>query len=163
MEIYLLRHAIAEPGGASLADADRALTPEGRKKLRMVLKVAARAGVKPGVILSSPLRRAVQTAEIAAEELAAGVDVEKAQCLAPDGSPEEVWSELRRFKDVQQVLLAGHEPLIGWFAAFLVGGPSGMIDVKKASLIRIDVPALGTKPQGSIRWILTPALAEAMS
>ncbi len=163
MEIYLLRHGIAEPGSASLPDAERALTPEGRKKLRAVLKVAARAGVKPDVILTSPLKRALQTAEMAAEALSPGIEVEKAKCLAPDGTPEEIWSEIRRQGEAKQVMLAGHEPLIGWLAAYLVGAPAGIIDVKKGAIIRIDVPALGTKPQGSIRWILTPALAEAMS
>lgn len=163
MEVYLLRHGIAETRGAAVPDAERALTPEGRKKLRVVLKVAARAGVSPDVILTSPLRRAVETAQMAAEALGFKGEIETTRALAPEGSPEEIWSEIRRLKDANQVVLAGHEPLIGCFAAYLVGGPAGMIDVKKGSIIRIDVESLGPRPRGMLRWILTPALAEAIA
>jgi phosphohistidine phosphatase SixA len=63
VQIYLLRHGIAEN---STPDSDRALTPEGREKLRRVLARARDADVAPSLILSSPYRRALETAEIAA-------------------------------------------------------------------------------------------------
>ncbi|MBV8904023.1 MAG: histidine phosphatase family protein, partial [Acidobacteriia bacterium] len=69
MELYLLRHGIAENGRPGLKDADRALTAEGKDKLKRVLVRARGAGVEPGVILSSPYRRALETAQIAAESL----------------------------------------------------------------------------------------------
>ena len=69
MEIYILRHGIAEDGQAGQPDSERALTPDGRKKLRTVLRVAANAGVAPSLILTSPYKRALQTAQIAAEIL----------------------------------------------------------------------------------------------
>ncbi len=69
MQVYLLRHGIAEDGGAGVDDASRALTPEGRKKLQQVLRAAVKAGVVPSLIVSSPLKRAVQTAAMAKSAL----------------------------------------------------------------------------------------------
>jgi phosphohistidine phosphatase len=161
VEIYILRHGIAETAKPGQPDEDRALTGEGRKKLRAVLKVAARAGLKPALILTSPYRRAVQTAEIAAETLNYQNEVAPAQALEPGGQPEDVWTEIRAHPECRQILLATHEPLAGYLAAYLVGGPAGMIDVKKASLIRIDVESTGPRPKGILRWILTPGLALA--
>ncbi len=67
MEVYILRHGIAEKTRAGGSDAERALTQEGRQKLRQVLRLARSAEVNPSLILTSPLVRAVQTAEVAAE------------------------------------------------------------------------------------------------
>src|SRR5260370_41637062 len=66
VEIYVLRHGIAEDGEAGQPDAERALTPDGKKKLRSALKVAKAAGVSPSLILTSPYKRAVQTGQAAA-------------------------------------------------------------------------------------------------
>ena len=66
MQIYLLRHGIAEDG---TPDSDRALTAEGREKLRRVLARARSADVAPTLILSSPYRRAVETADVAVDLL----------------------------------------------------------------------------------------------
>ena len=124
MQIYLLRHGIAEdlaPGGK---DADRRLTPEGRKRLGAILKRAAAAGVEPTLILSSPLVRARQTAEMAAKALGCTNQILLTKVLEPGGSPEQVWDELRTHRGEAQVLLAGHEPLFGQLGAFLLGAPS---------------------------------------
>ena len=69
MEIYLLRHGIAEDRSTTGRDPDRRLTDEGRAKLRRVLERAHQAGVRPSLILSSPYRRALETAEIMAAKL----------------------------------------------------------------------------------------------
>ena len=162
MQIYLLRHGIAEDDRPGMPDADRALTEEGRKKLFRVLKTARSAGVRPDLVLTSPFKRAVETATIAAEALGCGEAPVPCPELTPGGEPEEVWSEIRNHRGCAQILLASHEPLTGYLAAYLVGGPQGMIHVKKGSIIRIDVEALGMRPRGILVWILTPKLAEAV-
>jgi len=159
MEIYLLRHAIAEERSASGRDADRQLTEEGRQKLRKVMKRAAGAGVEPSLILSSPLIRAVQTAEIAAEVLKYGGKIVKVDSLTPDSSPREVWEEIRARKDEQAILLAGHEPLYSATTAYLLGSTRSMVDFRKAGLVRIDVQGFGGSPGGVLQWMLTPKLA----
>ena len=153
MEVYLLRHAIAADG---YPDAARALTPEGKEKLRRVLK---QARVKPSLILTSPYRRAIETAEIAAEVLGYDGDIERADSLTPDGSPSGVWEEIRARKDENSIVLASHEPLMSATAAFLLGVPGLHIDMKKAAMVRIDVDRFGPQPLGVLKWMLTPAVS----
>ena len=69
MQIYLLRHGIAEDAAPGRPDSERALTEEGRDKLRRVLRRARSADAAPSLILSSPYRRALETAALAAEML----------------------------------------------------------------------------------------------
>lgn len=159
MEIYLLRHAIAEERSASGRDGDRQLTDEGRQKLRKVMKRAAGAGVEPSLILSSPLIRAVQTAEIAAEVLHYAGKIVKVDSLTPDSSPRDVWEEIRTRKDEPAILLAGHEPLYSATTAYLLGSTRSMVDFRKAGLVRIDVQGFGATPGGVLQWMLTPKLA----
>ncbi|HZU28954.1 MAG TPA: histidine phosphatase family protein [Bryobacteraceae bacterium] len=158
MEIYLLRHGIAEEPAPGQSDADRALTAEGRKKLRAVLESAADAGVCPALIITSPLRRAVQTAEIATETLEYKGDVLRSRVLRPEAEPAEAWEEIRLHRDVPSLLLAGHEPLFGSLFAFLLGDPSLQVDFKKGALARIDVGSFGARPRGVLKWMLTPRL-----
>lgn len=153
MEIYLLRHGIAEDGSP---DSARALTGEGKEKVRRVLK---QSGAKPSLIVSSPYRRAIETAEIAADVLGYTGEIERAQALTPDGSAEGVWDEIRLRQDENAILLASHEPLMSATAAFLLGAPGVVVDMKKAALVRIDVDRFGPRPAGVLKWMLTPAVA----
>jgi phosphohistidine phosphatase len=99
MEIYLLRHGIAENHAPTGKDADRRLTDEGREKLHRVLERARKAGVSPSLILSSPLKRALETAEIAAQELGYEAEILRSPALTPDSSPPSVWAEIRTHKN----------------------------------------------------------------
>jgi phosphohistidine phosphatase len=159
MEIYLLRHAIAENARPGLKDADRALTDEGRQKLQRVLERARNAGVTPGLILSSPFRRALETAEIAMESLKYRGKIVQTAALVPDGNPRQVWDEIRSRKSESAVLLASHEPLMSSLVAHLLASPALMVDIKKAGLARIDCDGFGPEPRGVLKWLLTPATA----
>ena len=153
MEIYLLRHGIAEDG---YPDAQRALTDEGKEKLRRVLK---RSGAKPSLILSSPYRRALETAQIAAGVFGYTEESERAQSLTPDGSPTAVWDEIRARKAESAILLASHEPLMSATVAYFLGAPGVHVDMKKAALVRIDVERFGPHPLGVLKWMLVPSIS----
>ena len=159
MEIYLLRHAIAETARHGQSDAERALTEEGRDKLRRVLDRARGAGVKPSAILSSPYRRAMETAAVAKEALAFGGEIERSEALVPNASPYDAWEEIRAHKSESSVLLASHEPLMSSLAAFLLGVPALQVDMKKAALLRVDCDRFGPQPKAVLKWLLTPATA----
>jgi phosphohistidine phosphatase len=159
MELYLLRHGIAEDHSPTGRDQDRRLTEEGREKLRRVLKRAASAGVEPSLIISSPYKRAVETAEIAASELHYKAEILRVGSLTPDSSPPSVWSEIREHRDEPSILLAGHEPLFSSTVAWLLGSKGQMVDFRKAALVRIDVRGFGPAPQGVLQWMLTAKLA----
>jgi len=158
MEIYLLRHGIAEDR-ADGGDAQRALTDEGRKKLRRVLERAEKAGVSPSLILSSPYKRAVQTAELAAEVLHYDRKMVQTDVLLPEAAPEALWEEIRARRQEGALLAAGHEPMMSATVAWLLGSPAMQVEMKKGALARIDVDRFGPRPQGLLRWLLIPRLA----
>ncbi len=158
MQLYILRHGIAEdqkPGGK---DADRALTAEGKKKLRDVLRVAQKAGVSPGLILSSPYVRAVETAEIAMDVLDYKDSLLRIDALIPSSGPEPVWEEIRVHKSASELMLVGHEPLLSTLAGYLLAAPSLAVDLKKGGLVRIDIDSFGAQPRGVLKWMLIPKL-----
>jgi phosphohistidine phosphatase len=156
VQIYLLRHGIADN---TTPDSERALTAEGREKLRRVLERARAASVAPGLILSSPYRRAMETAEIAAEVLDYRGKVVKTPALVPEASLFDTWEEIRKRPEEHAILLASHEPLMSALAAFLLACPTLSVDMKKAALVRVDCERLGPEPKGVLKWMLTPATA----
>jgi phosphohistidine phosphatase len=158
MELYILRHGIAEDRGTG-ADADRALTDEGRQKLRRVLERAVNAKVAPSLILSSPYKRAMETAEMAAKILRYQKKIVQTDVLLPEAAPDAFWEEVRRRRHEDSVLAAGHEPMMSAAAAWILGAPGIKIDLKKGAIVRIDLNRFGLRPQGVLRWMLTPRLA----
>ena len=158
MEIYLLRHGIAEDGKPGLDDADRALTAEGRRKLRQVLRVAADADLRPDLIFSSSLKRALQTSEIAKEALGYKDRIFQTDALTPGSSPEHVWHEVRAHKDAGSLMLVGHNPLFAQLAAYFLGSSEVQVDFKKGAIMRIDFDSFPARPRGILRWYLTARL-----
>ena len=159
MQIYLLRHGLAEDGKPDSRDADRALTSEGKKKLREVLRHAHAAGMQPELILTSPYKRAVQTAEVAAAVLGYEEQILRTKVLQPASDPHDVWEEIRVHSHSKEILLVGHEPLFGIVTAFLLGTPTLQVDFKKGCLVRIDVHAASPHPRGVLKFMMTPKLA----
>jgi phosphohistidine phosphatase len=159
MEIYILRHGAAEDSGPGRPDAERALTADGKEKLRRVLERARAAGAWPSLILTSPYRRAVETAGEAASVLSYDGKLVRCPLLVPEISPFDVWEELRAHATEKAILLASHEPLCSSLVAFLLGSPSLLLEMKKAALVRIDCERLGREPKGVLKWMLTPSVA----
>ncbi len=159
MQIYLLRHGIAEDALLGKRDAERALTLDGKKKLRGVLRRAKEAGVSPSVILSSPYLRAMETSEIVRSVLAPHAHILRCQQLVPSARPEDAWEEIRLHRDQAQVLCSSHEPLCSFLAGYLLRSPNLEIDFKKGALLRVDVENAAVHPRGILRWMLAPKLA----
>jgi phosphohistidine phosphatase len=160
MQIYVFRHGIAEDRRPGRPDSERALTEEGKEKLHRVLRRARAGGCEPSLILSSPYRRAVETAEIAAHVLGYEGKIVRTRTLEPEASPHDAWEELRIRAGEPSILLAGHEPLFGTLVAFLLGNASMWIDMKKGAIVRIDCENFGRQPSGILRWMLTAAVSE---
>jgi len=159
MQVYLLRHGIAEEGGPTISDADRSLTPEGRRKLRHVLTHLADSGIKVDLIISSPLKRAHQTAEIARSCMKCKNDVLLTRALVPGANPEAVWQEIRAHSDHESLMLVGHNPLFSYLGGYLMAAQNLQVDFKKGAVMCLDFETLGPKPRGTLRWYLTARLA----
>jgi phosphohistidine phosphatase len=159
MEAYLLRHGAAEEARPSMSDADRSLTADGRRKLQQVLQAAKLGDTKPTLILSSPLKRAVQTAEIAKRVLGYKGEILSSTGLVPGATVEQAWDEIRAHRDEPSLLLVGHNPLFENLAPYLLHSPGLQMDFKKGSIVRIDFESFPAEPRGILRWYLVPKLA----
>jgi phosphohistidine phosphatase len=159
MQIYLLRHGAAEEAKAGKSDADRALLQEGEKKLRRMLEMASQAGVQPTLMLSSPLKRAVQTAEIAQKALGYKGEILRTRALVPDATVKHVWDEIRVHRNESSVMLVGHNPLFSNLAGYLLGCAELQIDFKKGAMLRVDVESFPAQPKGILRGYLTSKVA----
>jgi phosphohistidine phosphatase len=160
MQVYILRHGAADerPG---IADEERGLTEEGRRQIMDVAYCALGEGAAVSLALTSPLRRARETAGIAAAVWGSSPEFLETRALLPDAEPHEIWDEIRTHRDQPQVLLAAHEPLLGRVVAFLLDAPSALIDMKRGSLARVDVDHFSPQPRGILRWLLAPGLARS--
>lgn len=160
MQLYVLRHGIAEDHSPSGADEDRRLTDEGRRKLRVVLQRARDAGVKPELILTSPYVRARQTAEVAIEELDVGSLVIGSNFF-PFSRARETWKEILEYRQMTSVMITGHNPHLSELVSLAVGGGSFGVGMKKAALAALELGRPGPEPRGELHWLLTPKTAGA--
>lgn len=119
MRLYFLRHGAADWPDWKKPDDKRPLTEAGREELHQVGKFFARIKAKPDLILTSPLPRASQTAEIAAKHLQVRVQEEKA--LAPGFGAKQLQRLFRKYPQ-QVLMLVGHEPDFSLTIASLTGG-----------------------------------------
>ena len=157
MQVHLLRHGTAEDIKAGSGDFARKLTLAGREEVRHAVE-RARPAIAPTMILSSPFARAVETAQIAAEVAGYTGNIVRTEALEPTASPHQVWQEIRSRPDESQILLAGHEPLLSQLTAYLLNCPTLHVDMRKATLVRIDIDQFAGKPCGVLKWFLPPDL-----
>lgn len=156
MELYLIRHGVAADRGPAFPDdRRRPLTSEGVARLRAEARALAALGVRLDRILTSPLVRTRQTADIVAAAFPLPVPLTETTALAIDGSPDEVRMELARWPDTAAVALVGHAPGIGELACALIGARAH-IDFKKGTVCRIDLDP--GRRLGRLRWMLTPKM-----
>ncbi len=160
-EIYLIRHAIAEERGDKWPDdGRRPLTLDGMERMRRAAKGLARLGVQIDVILTSPLLRTRQTAEIVAAAFDPKPHLSPIDSLAPGGTYAAVLADLEKHKRRHHIALVGHEPGIGQLAARLTGSRQPL-EFKKGAVCRIDLHAVPPSAHGTLRWFATPGMLRA--
>ena len=158
LELYLIRHgAAAERGKDWPDDSKRPLTPEGIARLRKEARGLTALGVAFDQIVTSPLVRTRQTAEVFAAELKGAPPIATSDALAPAGSIAAVEQEIARHVRKARVALVGHEPNLGELAAHLIGARVP-IEFKKGGICRLDFDVLPPKGTGMLRWFLTPKI-----
>ncbi len=132
MELYLLRHAKAERAAAS--DDARVLTTEGRAAAERVGKFCRTVGIRPELVLTSPLVRAQETARLVAA--ACGGEVLTAPFAASGMSPSVALHYLQEYRRFQSLMLVGHEPDLSQLVAALIGlRSSHSLEIHTATLI----------------------------
>ena len=152
LNLIFLRHGLADWPNWTGSDDDRPLTEEGKKETHEVAGFLARLGVKPEKILTSPLPRASQTAEIAAEHLKAPLVI--SDYLAKGFSVRNL-SQLLGKDKIDSVMLVGHEPDFSSVIEELTGGT---VKLKKSGVARLRLER--DQMTGKLHWLLSPAICK---
>jgi phosphohistidine phosphatase len=155
MRLLLVRHGIASPlGGKVRRDEDRPLTALGRRRCRQIAAGLVRLVARPRAVLTSPLLRARQTAEILAQAWG-DPRLEITPALAA-GNLREVRRALAGFADEDTIALVGHEPWISEFTAHLLGGKSGRaLRYRKGGVALIELDPDDAE-RNALLWFIPP-------
>jgi len=154
MEFYLFRHGKADWPHWDQPDDERPLTKEGKKEVASVAKLLSRMKITP-VILTSPLPRARQTAEIAGKHLKTKVHLEP--LLRPGFDTARLGRLLKKFSG-KSLMVVGHEPDFSR-AIFQLTGANAKISKAGVALIELKTGSM----KGVLRWLVPPKFAKVKS
>jgi phosphohistidine phosphatase len=155
MKAVFFRHGPAVPHGTpGVAENDRPLTPEGRKKTTEAARGLLELDLDLTSIYTSPLPRAMQTAEILSEVLHLSKP-RGLEALRPETPVRQLFGELRTLRGETPVLV-GHEPMLSAAVAHAIGGRA-TIELKKAGMAFVEFTSSGSRVAGTLRLLLSPA------
>jgi phosphohistidine phosphatase len=157
MILYLMRHANAGVyRGNPLLDVKRSLVKEGKEQCMLMARVLSALKVQIDVIVSSPLKRSLQTAQLVGTELGYDAKVEISPALAPTASYNDFQALMTSYASREGVLAVGHNPNVFQFLGRMITGNGGAsIRVRKGSIARIDMDCHPPRMQ----WLIDPRLA----
>jgi phosphohistidine phosphatase len=155
MILYIMRHAEAVEGSDTLLDEWRYLTEKGRAAAKKMSSSIAKYGPKPRLTITSPLTRAVQTAEIMAEKACRRNVVVTSELLLPGADIGTLVTHLRGCGNSKRVLLVGHEPQLGSLVASLLGREDGEVYLKKGACVTLKLdPDAADKPAAFLCYLV---------
>ncbi len=159
MIVYVFRHGDAETKAESLdkTDESRRLTLKGRDQAKNVCEQAKKLGAIPSVILSSPLERAKQTAEIVREIFNTKSELRIDSCLEPDAKPEEIYHMLKKLSKKDEVILVTHLPILGHFISDFVNWKDVWTNLEMNNGAMMKISSQKTMPRkgsGTVFWLL---------
>jgi len=162
MKLYFLRHGAADWPSWKKPDDERPLTKRGKREMRDVAKFLDRLKVRPDLIVTSPLPRAAQTAEIAADYLKA--KVRKDESLSPGFGRSKLRTVVKRHR-ANVLMLVGHEPDMGLLASHLLTGSASLVPLpfKKGAVAAIQVDAVPPRAAGELLWFMTSKQLRAVA
>jgi len=166
MNLYILRHALAaDKADWKGSDSDRPLTKDGIRKMKKVGKGMRRLDMTVDGILTSPHRRAYDTAVIAAKALKLKNRLKTSRMLAPDGDMKALIRHLAlNFRSWESVLLVGHEPYLGSLMGILVAGnaTAGTL-LDKAGLAKLSADSFTNGQCAQLEWLLSPNILKKLA
>jgi phosphohistidine phosphatase len=154
MRLYLLRHGDASWPNWTKSDDERPLTDEGRKEMRKVAKLLDKLGVSLDDILTSPLPRARQTADVVAERFK--LHVREEELLGGGFNAQDLKQLIRKYR-VESLMLVGHEPDFSELISALTGADCKL---SKGGVALIDLD--GSDSKGRLLWLFPPKFAKVL-
>lgn len=154
MNVYLMRHANAGLRRDNpLLDAKRGLIKEGKDQCMLMARVLSALKVQVDVVVSSPLKRALQTAQFVGTELGYDAKVETSVALAPGADFRAFQDLIGKYSDREGVLLVGHNPNLFQFLGRMITGNGGAaIRLRKGSIANLDMDHHPPR----LQWLLDP-------
>ena len=164
MNAYFLRHGEAgKRTSIPSRDFERSLTTSGQEEMVKIARSMEEMGLEFDKILSSPLARARQTAEIIAKFQENYGKIEDWDELRPEGNRLDLYKKLGKLKQDTHVLLVGHDPYFSTMIGEIISGSlSTRIVLKKGGLARVQITSFSPRPTGELRWLLTPKILRKM-
>jgi phosphohistidine phosphatase len=167
MKLLVIRHAIAEDQAVwaktGESDDQRPLTDAGRKKMKRGAKGLNQVVDSIDLLATSPLTRAVQTAEIVARRFK-GAPTTVATVLTPDQSNQSFLEWLRSIDRAELVAIVGHEPHLSGLVSWLVSGRDGsVIELKKGAACLLEFEGQPAAGGARLLWALTPEQLRALA
>jgi phosphohistidine phosphatase len=161
MIIYFLRHASAGKKAVNPGkDERRPLDEEGILQARYVGRLLASLDVQVEHIVSSPLKRSLQTATLVANELAHEAAIRTEDALRPESDYAKFKEMLSRYRKYDAVMVVGHNPTESEFLSKVVSSASGTahIELKKGAVAKVDLDGRN----GVLEWLITPKIARTV-
>ena len=154
--LYLIRHAEAVPhGDPNYADDDRPLLDVGRRQARELGEALTARGIRFDAVISSPLPRALVTAEeLLAGMNAQGTEIKTHSSLAPGGKARKI-DRLLIKTEGESIALVGHQPDLGIYAARLIGSKKAALALDKPGVACIECHDPAGKECGELVWLIT--------
>jgi phosphohistidine phosphatase len=156
MDLLVLRHGEAGTRSNLEGDFKRLLTAEGKQEILEISNGLKTLDIELNHVITSPLLRAKQTAEIVAKSLKYKGKIKELDSLKPEGNKLELYSVLSEFKQDSTVLAVGHEPYLSEMISDAISQSGCRIDLKKGGLARMRILSTLPKIRGELRWLLTP-------
>jgi phosphohistidine phosphatase len=153
MKLFFLRHGLADRSEWNGPDHARPLTEKGKQRMAREARFIKQLNLNLDYIVSSPLTRALQTAQIIAEWLGMEDKLIEDERLSPGFGIYELQDLIQALPDVNAIMLVGHEPDFSTTVSDLIGG--GEVACKKGSLARIDLYDLANL-KGELVWLIPP-------
>lgn len=163
MILYVMRHAEAIDGSDTVQDEWRYLTEKGRLVAEKMSSSIIKIGPKPRLTITSPLTRAVQTAEIAAEKACRKNVVVASGLLLPGADIGELVAHIKGCGEAKRVMLVGHEPQLGSLVATLLGREEAPVSLKKGACVALELDQDKEDKPASFLWYLVPGKKRNMS
>jgi phosphohistidine phosphatase len=157
--VYIVRHAEAVEEGEMLPDEWRFLTETGRTAAKKMSTSLAKYGPKTRLTLTSPLTRAVQTAEIMAEKACRRNTVVASSLLLPGADIAELISRMKESSSAKRIMVVGHEPQLGAMVAALLCRNEAAVSLEKGSCVAIKLNSHSTDAAdtpAAFLWYLAP-------
>jgi len=157
MKFYVLRHSEAEESDPADRDDARRLTTRGKERTRDAAAGMRKLGLKFGAILTSPLARATETAEIVAAAYANDPPPQVVPALSGSVAADEAIAALAPFARHNEVLIVGHEPqLSGLISLMLCGSSNGIhLRLRKGGCVALHLPNRFERGGAELRWMMT--------